>query len=102
MASVKARHNIMMSPEAWTVLQELRRVQGESVSNLIEAAVWAYIKLNKYNATYFKIMSTAPPLDDADNAELTELLDSLTPEDLEVVESYELPRSDHDEGAPVP
>ena len=91
MGNLKSRHNIMMSPEVWSVLQELHRIQGKSISGLIEAAVWAYVKAQGYNATYFKIMSSAPLASDEENAELTELLDGMTADDIEVVEEYELP-----------
>lgn len=36
----------------------------------------------------------SPPCSEEENAELTAMLDEMTPEDLEVVEEYELPRGE--------
>jgi len=36
----------------------------------------------------------SPPCSDEENAELTAMLDELTPEDLEIVDEYELPRGE--------
>jgi len=40
---------------------------------------------------YFKIMATSEPCDPEENEELTRILDQMTEEDLEIVDSYELP-----------
>ncbi len=90
MKSVKERHNITLSPQTWKVLKGLKRVQGKSVSELIEIAVWSLAKSEKYDSVYFKIMSSVSPLDDKENKELTDILDSLTDADLEVASRYEI------------
>jgi len=87
----KERHNIMMKPSSWKVLKELGRVQGKSASEIIETALWNLIKTEGYNSMYFKIMATSEPCDPEENEELTRILDQMTEEDLEIVDSYELP-----------
>ena len=90
MKSVKERHNITLSPQTWKVLKGLKRVQGKSISELIEIAVWSHAKNEKYDSVYFKIMSSVSPVEDKENKELTDLLDSLTETDLEVVNRHEI------------
>ena len=98
MSSNKSRHNITMTPEVWSVLQELRRIKGQSISGLIETAIWAYIKAQGYSTAFFKIMSSAPLADEQENAELTAALDAITAGDLTVVEEYDLSRSTDEQG----
>jgi len=54
-------------------------------------ALWNLIKTEGYNSLYFKIMATTEPCDPEENEELTRILDQMTEEDLEIVDSYELP-----------
>ena len=89
-ANIKERHNITLSPDTWKVLKALKRVQGRSISEILENAVWKLAQTEKYNPIYFKMMASVSPLDDKENQELTEALDSLTDEDLEVAEKYEI------------
>lgn len=88
--ATKERHSITMTPEIWRTLEALRRLRGQSISALIEDAVLALIKTKGYNPLYVKILATAPYCDDAENAELTQVLDALTQEDLEIAEEYDL------------
>ena len=88
--AIKERHNITLSQDTWKVLKALKRVQGRSISEILETAVWKLAQTEKYNPIYFKIMSSVSPLDDKENQELTEILDGLTNEDLEVAEKYEI------------
>ena len=86
----KERHNITLSPKIWKALQTLKRLQGQSVSDILEEAVKELVKSKNYNSTYFKIMSSVGPCDDKENEELSQLLDELKDNDLKVVETYQL------------
>lgn len=90
MKAVKKRHNITISPEVWEILTELKRLQGKSISEIVESVVKKTIQHEGYNPTYFKIMSSVPYCNDEENEELTKILDSLTEDDLKVVEKYEI------------
>jgi len=90
MNEIKQRHNIMMRPSAWRILNELKRIQGESASEIIERSLWRFIESEGYNSLYFKIMSTVEPCDAEENAELTRILDTMSEKDLEIVDGYEL------------
>jgi hypothetical protein len=68
-----------------------RSCTGKSASEIIETALWNLIKTEGYNSLYFKIMANAEPCDPEENEELTRILDQMTEEDLEIVDSYELP-----------
>ncbi|WP_368494356.1 ribbon-helix-helix protein, CopG family [Marinitoga sp. 1138] len=86
------RHNIMIDPETWKILQELKRIQNKSISAILREAVNSFLETNKYNKVYFKMMANVPACDDQENKELTEMLETLTEDDLKVVESYEIHR----------
>ncbi|WGS66019.1 ribbon-helix-helix protein, CopG family [Marinitoga aeolica] len=86
------RHNIMIDPETWKILKELKRIQNKSISEILREAINQLLNSKKYNKTYFKIMTNASYCDDKENEELTRILDSLTEKDLEVVDEYELHR----------
>ena len=86
----KSRHSITISDPLWSVLKELKNVQNTSISSIIEKSVKNYIKDKKYNSVYFKIMGSVSECDDDENLELSNILDSLTDEDMEIVESYKL------------
>ncbi|ACR79955.1 hypothetical protein [Kosmotoga olearia] len=90
MNETKERHNIMMRPSTWKVLNELKRILGKSASEIIERSLWKFIESEGYNSLYFKIMSTVEPCDDEENAELTKILDAMTKEDLEIADGHEL------------
>ena len=79
-----------MSNEIWSILEELKRISGKSISEIIEEAVKEYIERHEIDSLYFKLMASVPPCDDEENEELTKLLDSLTEEDLEVVRDEEI------------
>jgi len=81
----KTRHNITMSDETWTILNELKKVLDKSASEILEEAVNEYLEKHRFNSLYFKLMATVPPCDEEENEELTQVLDSLTEEDTEVV-----------------
>ncbi len=88
--AAKERHNITISPKIWKTLQLLGRRQNKSVSELLETAACEMLKSKSYNSVYLKIMGSVETVDDAENMELTQLLDELTADDLEVVETYRL------------
>lgn len=87
---VKTRHNITMSKEVWTILNELKKSLDKSISEILEEAVLEYLERHKYNSLYFKLMANAELCDDEENEELTKILDSLTKEDMEVVRVEEI------------
>jgi hypothetical protein len=90
MAMTKTRHNITLSPKVWRILKELKRVQGLSISEILEAAILKTVKDENYNPAYFKIMANAQPCDEKENEELTKILDGLSEEDLKIAREYEL------------
>ncbi len=90
METNKQRHNLTFSPEIWNILTELKRVQGKSISQVIEEAVKSHIKSKGYNGAYFKMMADSEYCDDRENEELTKVLDSLTELDLEISAEYEI------------
>lgn len=90
METNRQRHNLTFSPEIWKILTELKRVQGKSISQVVEDAVRSHIRSEGYNKAYFKMMSDSEYCDDVENDELTKVLDSLTEPDLEVAAEYEL------------
>lgn len=87
---MKTRHNVTISPEIWHILQELKRIRGQSASELLEDAVMKMIRAENLNPAFFRLMGSADFCDAAENAELTALLDSLTSDDLEPVIEIEL------------
>lgn len=89
-SETKKRHNLTLSPEIWTILSELKKINGKSICEIIEDAVKKMVKHEKINPVYFKIMSSTPYCDNKENIELTKVLDEMTEHDLEVVEEYEL------------
>lgn len=90
MKEVKERHNITLPKDIWKILKALKFAKRKSISELIEDAVKEMVRGKKYNSVYFKIMASKDFCDEKENKELTEILDSLEDEDLEVVESYEI------------
>jgi hypothetical protein len=90
MSNLKTRHNVMFSNDIWQILQQLKKVQGKSISELIETAILKMMKDDNYNEMYFKIMSTTSYCSDQENEELTSLLESLSAKDLEIAEEYEI------------
>ncbi len=88
----KERHSIMMRPSAWKILNELKRLHNTSNSELLEEALWFFLKAKKYNPLYFKLMTTVAPCEPEENEELTKLLDDMTEDDWKIASEYELPR----------
>jgi len=86
----KERHNIMIDNQVWAALQELKRLKGKSMSFIMEKAVKNYLKSNKYNNLYFKLMNTVPFCDNRENEEITEMLEQLTEENLEITDKFEV------------
>lgn len=80
----------MFSDDIWRLLQQLKKIQGKSISELIETAILKMMKDNNYNEIYFKIMSESTYCSDKENEELSLLLDSLSARDLEIAEEYEI------------
>lgn len=85
----KERHNLVMSPKVWHILSELRKIKSESISTILEDMVFSYLKTNNFDTVYFKIMSS-PYCDSNESSKIAEALDSLTSDDLEIVEEHSL------------
>ncbi|WP_036226246.1 ribbon-helix-helix protein, CopG family [Mesoaciditoga lauensis] len=86
------RHNITMDSETWKILEELKRIQNKSISEIIREAIKELLKNHKYNKVYFKLMANTPFCDEEENEELTKILDLLNEDDLKIVDEYELHR----------
>ena len=84
------RHNLVLSDETWAILNELKRLKGISISAIIEETVKTYLKANKYNELYFKLHGISPFCDEKENNELTEILDNLSEEDMEISRMVEI------------
>lgn len=87
---MKKRHNITFSEETWDTLIKLKEIKGESISHIIEDAIKEYITSKGYNTVYFKIMAHPKYLSEKENEEITQHLDNIDPEDLEIGEEYEI------------
>ena len=87
---MKKRHNIILSDEIWNILNELKRLQGTSISSILEETVKTYLKVNKYNELYFKLLNISDFCDEEENEELTEALDKLTEDDMKVVKTIDI------------
>lgn len=86
----KSRHNINLDPSVWLILNEIKRLTGESISQILEKATWEYLKVKGFNRAYFKLMLASEPCSDEENEELTKILDSLTEKDLEIARTQEI------------
>lgn len=86
----KSRHNINLKNKTWSILQELKRIQNKSISNIIDEAIEKYLKDMGYNTLYFKLLTTLPEVSDEENSEILNELKSLTDEDMEVVKIEKL------------
>lgn len=84
------RHNLILSDETWTILNELKKLQGTSISAIIEKTVQTYLEANKYNKLYFELLNISPFCDDSENEEINNILDSLTEDDLKIAKTIEL------------
>ena len=87
---MRTRHNIMMDEEVWQLLKEARMATDKSISQILEEAVKEYIERHKKDSLKLMLLSSIPYVDEEEEKELTELLDSLTQEDLEVAEVEKL------------
>ncbi|HAA84742.1 MAG TPA: hypothetical protein DCE14_00075 [Kosmotogaceae bacterium] len=91
-SETKERHNIMLTPSSWKLINELGRIQRKSASEILEEALWKMIESEGYNSTYFKLMATAEQCDPQENEELTRVLDEMTEEDMRITRKYDLHR----------
>lgn len=81
---MKLRKNLTISPDIWATLETLRRIQGKSISDIIETSVRSYVKTEKISSLYLKIM-TDPDIkvmSQKESDEITAILDKMTEEDL--------------------
>ena len=76
------RHNLILSDKTWTILNELKKIQGTSISAIVEKTVKTYLEANKYNKLYFDLLNISPFCDDQENEELTNSLNALTEDEL--------------------
>ncbi len=88
--NTKERHNLILSSQLWSIVKEISRLTGKSISKIVEEATWKLIEKKGYNRAYFKLMSEILPCSDEENEELTRILNGLSEEDLEVVEEKEI------------
>lgn len=80
------RHVIMMKSSAWKMLNVMKRKQGKSTSEILEAALVRYANEEGFNPLAIKIMNDLEACSPQENEELTKILDQMTEDDLEVVE----------------
>lgn len=84
MIEMKLKKNLTISPDIWATLETLKRIQGKSISDIIEISVRSYVKTEKINPVYIKMM-TDPKIkymSKKENDEITAILDSMTEDDL--------------------
>lgn len=89
---MKFRKNLTFSPQTWKILETLKRIKGQSVSHILEEAVNSYLKTEKINPLYIKLMldSNIEYLSEKENKELTDILDGLKEEEVKVVKKFEI------------
>jgi len=85
----KIRKNITITPSLWKIIRTVGKVQGKSASSLIEESIKVYLKKENINMAYMKMM-VAPYLDDDENAEISQVLDQLNEEDLDIGEELDV------------
>lgn len=89
---MKFRKNLTFSPETWRILEILKKIKGQSISHILEEAVNSYLKIEKINPLYVKLMldRDIEYLSEKENKELTGVLDRLKEEDITVVKRVEI------------
>jgi len=85
----KQRRNITIKPSLWELLKKIGQIQGKSASSLIEESVLLYLKEENINEAYLKMMHVSE-VSDQENEEITKILDTLKPEDLEKGEELDV------------
>ena len=92
MINMKLRKNLTISEDVWAILETLKRVQGRSISAIIENSVKKYVKLEKINPLYLKMMTdpNVKHMTKKENDEITAILDNMTEEDMKPVTELEL------------
>lgn len=92
MINMKLRKNLTISEDVWAILETLKRVQGRSISDIIENSVKKYVKLEKINPLYLKMMTdpNVKQMTKKENDEITTILDNMTEEDMKPVTELEL------------
>lgn len=81
---MKLRKNLTISPDVWSTLEILRRIQGISISDIIENSVKSYVKTEKINPLYIRMMTdpNVKFMSKKENDEITAILDRMTKDDL--------------------
>jgi len=81
---MKLRKNLTISPDVWSTLEILRRIQGISISDIIEKSVKSYVKTEKINPLYIRMMTdpNVKFMSKKENDEITTILDRMTEDDL--------------------
>lgn len=81
---MKLRKNLTISPDIWATLETLKRIQGKSISDIIEVSVRSYVKTEKINPIYIKMMTdpSIKYMSKKENDEITAILDNMTEDDL--------------------
>jgi len=89
---VKLRKNLTISEDVWAILETLKRIQGRSISDIIENSVKKYVKLEKINPLYLKMMTdpNVKYMSQKENNEITTILDNMTEEDMKPGAELEL------------
>jgi len=85
----KQRRNITIKPSLWELLKKIGQIQGKSASSLIEESVLLYLKEENINEAYLKMMHVSE-VSDQENEEITKILDTLKPDDLEEGEELDV------------
>lgn len=85
----KIRKNITITPSLWEIISSVGKIQGKSASSLIEESIKVYLKKENINRAYMKMMN-APYLDDEENTEISQALDRLSEEELDIGGEIEL------------
>lgn len=89
---MKLRKNLTISQDVWTVLEALKRIQGKSISDIIENSVKKYVKLEKINPLYIKMMTdpNVKRMSKKENDEITAILDNMTEDEMKPGAELEL------------
>ena len=84
------RAALVLSDRTWDVLQEVSKFQRRDVGEILKEAIKEYLKKQGYSNLYINLMLEAPFCDDAENEELTNLIDNISSEELKIEEEVEV------------
>jgi len=84
------RRALLLNDGTWEVLQEVSKFQQRDVEEILKEAIREYLRKQGYSNLYINLMLEATFCDDAENEELTLLIDSIPSEELQIEKEIEV------------